>query len=324
MNDRRLHRDVAGHRREGQRDHRRRPLAGWSNTTRAMAKASSCAARSRRMREITGLGHAGTWSTKDHISRKLKAARSQRDLRGRTDESTAKTPAPAPEQSRPKSRFGTNWKRRGGETKPTPTNLQKKPKRIMMTPADGAAAPAQVPPPQQQKEAPDIWESAPPDLKAAHDAQVKALESATTEHARRSIEGRISAYTRRLKERNEAAAQQPAAARKKPLIPSRNWPPNTRRSLSRFKRSSLRSPKRFHSSTPTMKSRQEAADPADGRRTQGQRRLLEEPASRLGWLSARSMGPLSAHGLSISRSISARPLSPIRTRSSIPTVRSRR
>jgi hypothetical protein len=61
-------------------------------------------------------------------------------------------------------------------------------------------------------EEPDLWANAPPDLKAAHDQQVKALESATTEHARRSIEGRIVAYTRRLKERNEAAAQPPAPA----------------------------------------------------------------------------------------------------------------
>jgi hypothetical protein len=76
--------------------------------------------------------------------------------------------------------------------------------------AGEAAAPAQEPAAPQQAEAPDIWANAPPDLKAAHDAQVKALESASTEHARRSIEGRISAYTRRLKERNEAAAQKPA------------------------------------------------------------------------------------------------------------------
>ena len=72
------------------------------------------------------------------------------------------------------------------------------------------AAPAQEAAPKQ--DAPDIWDTAPPDLKAAHDAQVRALESATTEHARRSIEGRIVAYQRRLKERNEADAQQPAPA----------------------------------------------------------------------------------------------------------------
>ena len=58
----------------------------------------------------------------------------------------------------------------------------------------------------RQQQEPDIWANAPPELKAAHDAQVKALETATTEHARRSIEGRIAAYTRRLKERNEAAS----------------------------------------------------------------------------------------------------------------------
>ena len=65
--------------------------------------------------------------------------------------------------------------------------------------------------PAGQDEAPDIWADAPPELKAAHDAQVRALESASTEHARRSIEGRIAAYTRRLQERN-AAAQQPQPA----------------------------------------------------------------------------------------------------------------
>lgn len=80
------------------------------------------------------------------------------------------------------------------------------------TPAEGAAAPAQEPPQQQPKAGPDIWANAPPDLKEAHDAQVRALESATTEHARHSIEGRIASYTRRLKERNEAAAQQPVPA----------------------------------------------------------------------------------------------------------------
>ena len=71
-------------------------------------------------------------------------------------------------------------------------------------PVDGAAS-AQKPAPQQQE--PDVWADAPPALKAAHDAQVKALETATTEHARRSIEGRIASYQRRLRERNEAAAQ---------------------------------------------------------------------------------------------------------------------
>lgn len=79
------------------------------------------------------------------------------------------------------------------------------------TPEDGqAAAPAAAA--VQPETAPDVWASAPPELKAAHDAQVKALESATTEHARRSIEGRIAAYSRRLKERSEAAAQQPPPA----------------------------------------------------------------------------------------------------------------
>lgn len=78
------------------------------------------------------------------------------------------------------------------------------------TPADPAAAPAQAAADPQAE--PDPWATAPPDLKAAHDAQVKALETATTEHARRSIEGRIASYTRRLKERNEAASSRPAPA----------------------------------------------------------------------------------------------------------------
>ena len=75
-------------------------------------------------------------------------------------------------------------------------------------PADEAAPDGE---PAGQDEAPDIWADAPPDLKAAHDAQVRALESAQTEHARRSIEGRIAAYTRRLQERNAAATQPPPA-----------------------------------------------------------------------------------------------------------------
>jgi len=75
-------------------------------------------------------------------------------------------------------------------------------------PSAGAAAK----PPEDDKTAPDPWATAPPELKAAHDAQVKALETAQTEHARRSIEGRIASYTRRLKERNAAAAQQPPPA----------------------------------------------------------------------------------------------------------------
>ena len=70
-------------------------------------------------------------------------------------------------------------------------------------------SPARPPPELPAPAEPDIWANAPPDLKAAHDAQVRALESATSEHARRSIEGRIASYQRRLKERNEAAAQQP-------------------------------------------------------------------------------------------------------------------
>jgi hypothetical protein len=75
-------------------------------------------------------------------------------------------------------------------------------------PTDEAAAEVAATDQQQDQ---DPWANAPPDLKAAHDAQVKALETATNEHARRSIEGRIASYTRRLKERNEAAAQKPAA-----------------------------------------------------------------------------------------------------------------
>jgi len=84
------------------------------------------------------------------------------------------------------------------------------------TPVDGAA-PAQKPAPQQQD--PDVWADAPPELKAAHDAQVKALETATTDHARRSIEGRIASYSRRLRERNEAAARQPSPAQQEAADP---------------------------------------------------------------------------------------------------------
>jgi hypothetical protein len=93
---------------------------------------------------------------------------------------------------------------------PADHQFAEKPEKDNDAPAEGAA-PAQDAAPKQ--DAPDIWENAPPDLKAAHDAQVRALESATNEHARRSIEGRITAYTRRLKERNDAAAQQPATAK---------------------------------------------------------------------------------------------------------------
>lgn len=93
---------------------------------------------------------------------------------------------------------------------PDPHSFAGNPESANDKPVDeAAAAPAAA---DQQPEAPDIWANAPPDLKAAHDAQVRALESATTEHSRRSIEGRIAAYTRRLKERSEAAAQQPAPA----------------------------------------------------------------------------------------------------------------
>src|SRR5262245_5979523 len=74
-----------------------------------------------------------------------------------------------------------------------------------------AAAPAQEPPAEPPAEKADVWADAPPDLKAAHDAQVRALEAATTEHARRSIEGRIASYNRRLQERQMAAAQPPRA-----------------------------------------------------------------------------------------------------------------
>lgn len=92
------------------------------------------------------------------------------------------------------------------EKQPDPHQFAEKSESDNDTPvADAAIAAA------EQQEA-DIWANAPPDLRAAHEAQVKALETATTEHARRSIEGRINAYTRRLKERNEAAAQQPDPA----------------------------------------------------------------------------------------------------------------
>jgi len=90
------------------------------------------------------------------------------------------------------------------EEKPSPDTFAEKPE-------SGNDEGVELPGGAQQEEAPDIWANAPPDLKAAHDGQVKALETAQTEHARRSIEGRIASYTRRLQERNEAAkAARPA------------------------------------------------------------------------------------------------------------------
>jgi hypothetical protein len=81
-------------------------------------------------------------------------------------------------------------------------------------PADEAAVEAA-----DQQQAPDIWANAPPDLKAAHDQQVRALETAQDEHARRSIEGRINAYTRRLQERNEAAKKPRVAVQEEAADP---------------------------------------------------------------------------------------------------------
>jgi hypothetical protein len=75
---------------------------------------------------------------------------------------------------------------------------------------DASPAPAQTPAASVDEApaaAPDPWASAPPELKAAHDAQVRALENATSEQARKSIQGRIDAYTRRLEERKAAAAK---------------------------------------------------------------------------------------------------------------------
>jgi hypothetical protein len=84
--------------------------------------------------------------------------------------------------------------------KPDADKFAEKPEGVNDVPVGAAEQPAA-----RREEAPDIWANAPPDLKAAHDGQVKALESAQTEHARRSIEGRIASYTRRLQERNAAA-----------------------------------------------------------------------------------------------------------------------
>lgn len=93
-----------------------------------------------------------------------------------------------------------------GDKKPDADSFAEKDESGNDAPLEAAGAPA------AQPEAPDIWANAPPDLKAAHDQQVRALETAQTEHARRSIEGRIASYTRRLKERTEAAAQPAAEA----------------------------------------------------------------------------------------------------------------
>jgi hypothetical protein len=121
----------------------------------------------------------------------------------------APTPAPAPTAVEEPTEEQLWAEMEAEEKAAADPEFAETPERGNDTPADGAAS-AQKP--AQKQDEPDIWTHAPPDLKAAHDAQVKALESATTEHARRSIEGRIASYQRRLKERNEAAAQQPRPA----------------------------------------------------------------------------------------------------------------
>jgi hypothetical protein len=178
-----------------------------------------------------------------------------------------KTPAPAQAEEPTEEQIWNELEAaEAGEKKPDADEFAEKDEKDDDAPADGGAAPAQVPPAQQQKQAPDIWESAPPDLKAAHDSQVKALETATTEHARRSIEGRISAYTRRLKERNEAAAQRPPAA-EEAADNLAELAADILRSLCRSRRIA-RVEERFHGSKPSRKA---AKRPPISRWTQNSR-----------------------------------------------------
>lgn len=126
-----------------------------------------------------------------------------------SDQATKAPPAAPPAEPTEEEIWAEFSKAEAGGKEGDEHKFAENPEKDKDAPADGAAAPAQEPPAPQQEAAPDPWASAPPDLKAAHDAQVRALETATTEHARRSIEGRITAYSRRLRERTEAAAQQP-------------------------------------------------------------------------------------------------------------------
>jgi hypothetical protein len=137
-----------------------------------------------------------------------------------------------------------------------------------------AAAPAQEPAAAAPEE-PDIWANAPPDLKAAHDAQVRALEAATTEHSRRSIEGRIAAYTRRLQERGQAAAQQPKPAEEAadPLAELAAEYPEIATPLQQKLAPITEKLQQFDA---TLKSRQEAADLQMDAELNANERMLEE------------------------------------------------
>lgn len=72
-----------------------------------------------------------------------------------------------------------------------------------------AAAPAQEAAAAAPPAKPDVWATAPAELREEHERTLKALEKATDDHSRRSIEGRIRSQQRRLEERRSAAAQQP-------------------------------------------------------------------------------------------------------------------
>jgi hypothetical protein len=140
----------------------------------------------------------------------------------------------------------------------------------------GNDTPTEVPSGTQREEAPDIWANAPPDLKAAHEQQVKALDAAQTDHARRSIEGRIAAYTRRLKERQEAAKAAPAAKDEEAADPfvelAADYPEIAKPLESKLAPLSEKISK-FESD---LRSRQEAADQQMDNELMANERLLEE------------------------------------------------
>jgi hypothetical protein len=213
-----------------------------------------------------------------------------------------KTPAPAPAEEPTEEQIWNEFEAaEAGAAKPDADQFAEKGEKDNDAPANGAAAPAQVPPPQQQKQAPDIWESAPPDLKAAHDSQVKALETATTEHARRSIEGRISAYTRRLKERNEAAAQQPPAADGEAADPLAELAAEYPEIAKPLQEKLAPLAEKISQFDATLKSRQEAADQQMDAELKANEDMLEE--KHPGW-----DGYLKEHGAAFGAWIVDQPL----------------
>jgi hypothetical protein len=123
---------------------------------------------------------------------------------------------------------------------------------------------------------PDIWANAPPDLKAAHDGQVKALESAQTEHARRSIEGRIAAYTRRLQERNEAAKAAKPAPEEEAADPFEELAADYPEIAQPLQKKLAPITEKISQFESEMRSRQEAADRQMDTELQANERLLEQ------------------------------------------------